>query len=516
MHRQLPDHAGEAILIGAMISTVQRVIENLKNPGDSLTQRAISGGFWVFLLRIVQQLFSLGRLFILARILSPTDFGLMGVALLTMATLETFSQTGFQTALIQKRENIEPYLDSAWTFLILRGFALFAILYLIAPYAAAFFGAPEAEPIIQVIGVSVLLQAFTNIGVLYFQKELEFNKQFVYQFVGTLADFIVAVSAVLILQNVWALAFGLIAGNAVRCVASYVVHPYRPHIALDIAKVKDLFGFGKWVFGSGVLVFLVTQGDDILVGKLVGVTALAFYQMAYQISNMPATEVTHVISQVMFPVYSKLQQNRSRLKDAYLQTLKLTAFVSFFVTGVIFALAPDFTLLFLGEKWMPMVPAIQVLVFAGLIRSIAATAGSIFIAVGKPEIDTRLQIIRLLVLVICIFPFIAMWGIVGASFAVLLSIFISNIGFCIGALKITQCRVMDFVKAIVLPATGVILIIVSNFGLMIVMDAGVWRFSVCACITVLEYLIITYLFDNRFNYGIRNLVTANMKLLKGT
>ena len=498
-----------------MISTVQRVIENLKNPGDSLAQRAISGGFWVFLLRIVQQLFSLGRLFILARILSPTDFGLMGVALLTMATLEIFSQTGFQTALIQKRENIESYLDSAWTFLVMRGFALFAILYLIAPYAAAFFGAPEAEPIIQIIGISVLLQAFTNIGVLFFQKELEFNKQFLYQFAGTLADFIVAVSAVLILQNVWALVFGLIAGNAVRCVASYVVHPYRPHIALDIAKVKDLFGFGKWVFGSGVLVFLVTQGDDILVGKLVGVTALAFYQMAYQISNMPATEVTHVISQVMFPVYSKLQQNRSRLKDAYLQTLKLTAFVSFFVTGVIFALAPDFTLLFLGEKWMPMVPAIQVLVFAGLLRSIAATAGYVFVAIGKPEIDTKLQIVRLAILAISIYPFIVMWGIVGASFAVLLSIFISNIGFSVSAMKITQCEVIDFAKALVFPAVGAITVVVSILGIKTMLDTGIWGFSVCACIAILEYLGVVYLFDNRFNYGIRNLVTTNLKLLKG-
>lgn len=515
MYRQLSGYAGEVKLIGAIISTVQQVIESLKKPGDGLAQRAISGGFWVFSLRVVQQLFSLGRLFILARILSPNDFGLMGVALLAMATLETFSQTGFQTALIQKRENIESYLDSAWTFLIIRGFALFAILYMIAPYAAAFFGTPEAGPIIQVIGVSVLLQAFTNIGVLYFQKELEFNRQFLYQFAGTLADFIVAVSAVLILQNVWALVFGLIAGNAMRCIVSYAVHPYRPHIDLDIRKARELFGFGKWILGSGILVFLVTQGDDILVGKLVGVTALGFYQMAYKISNMPATEVTHVISQVMFPVYSKLQQNRSKLKDAYLQTLKLTAFVSFFVTGIIFVLAPDFTLLFLGEKWMPMVPAIQVLVFAGLIRSIAATAGSVFIAIGKPKIDTRLQVVRLLVLAICIFPFIAMWGIVGASLAVLLSIFVSNIGFSISAIKITQCRVIDFAKTIVFPAAGVLLTIVSILGLMNLMDTGIWRLSVCSCVAVLEYFAIMYLFDNRFNYGIRSLITANLRAFKG-
>ena len=170
-------------------------------PGKTLSERVVKGGFWVFSLRITQQVFSLIRLIILARILSPNDFGLMGIALLVMATLDTFSQTGFQQALIQKKKDIKSYLDSAWTVLILRGFVLFTILYFIAPYAAIFFKAPEAKPIIQVIGFSVLLQAFTNIGVIYFQKELEFNKQFIYQLAGTLADFIVAVSAVLILRS---------------------------------------------------------------------------------------------------------------------------------------------------------------------------------------------------------------------------------------------------------------------------------------------------------------------------
>ena len=102
----------------------------------SLSQRVVRGGIWVFTLRITQQVFSLIRIVILARILSPQDFGLMGIALLTMATLETFSQTGFQQALIQKKENVESYLNSAWTVLILRGFILFGILYIIAPYAA--------------------------------------------------------------------------------------------------------------------------------------------------------------------------------------------------------------------------------------------------------------------------------------------------------------------------------------------------------------------------------------------
>jgi len=171
----------------------------------------------------------------------------MGIALLTMSTLETFSQTGFQATLIQKKENIESYLNSTWTILILRGFVLFVILYFIAPYAPLFFNVPEAMPIIRVIGFSILLGSFSNIGVIYFYKELEFNKQFIYQFSATLADFVVAISAVLILRNVWPLVLGMLAGRIVGCLVSYLVHPYGPRLNLDIEKIKELFGFRKWI-----------------------------------------------------------------------------------------------------------------------------------------------------------------------------------------------------------------------------------------------------------------------------
>jgi len=400
---------------------VGEIIRNLNNPGENLSQRAVRSGFWVFSLRIVQQLFSLARLVILARILAPHDFGLLGIALLTMATLETFSQTGFQAALIQKKEDIKSHLDAAWTVLILRGFILFAILYFIAPYAATFFNAPEAKPIIQVIGFAILLQAFTNIGVIYFQKELEFNKEFIYQFAGTLADFIVAVSAVLILRNVWALVFGLLAGNFARFVVSYFIHPYRPHLSSDLGKAKELFGFGKWILGSSILIFLLTQGDDIFVGKLLGATALGFYQMAYRISNIPATEITHVISQVTFPAYSKLQDNIPKLREAYLKVLQVTAFLSFPIAGLIFVLAPDFTKIFLGEKWMPMVPAMQVLAIFGVTRALNATNGPIFYALGNPRIGTKISFVQLIFLAIIIYPFTNVGKLIGISWAVTLA-----------------------------------------------------------------------------------------------
>ena len=490
---------------------IKKIANNLITPGGTLSQRVVKGGFWVFFLRIINRGFGLIRLIILARILSPNDFGLMGIALLTMSTLETFSQTGFQQALIQKKENIKSYLNSAWTVLILRGFVLFVILYFIAPYAAVFFNTPEAKPIIRVIGFSILFQAFTNIGITYFKKELEFNKEFIYQFSGTLADFVVAVTAVLILRNVWALVFGLLAGNMVRCFVSYFIHPYRPHLSSDLGKAKELFGFGKWILGSSILVFLITQGDDIFVGKLLGVTALGYYQLAYRISNMPATEITHVISQVTFPAYSKLQDNIPKLREAYLKVLQVTAFLSFPIAGLIFVLAPDFTKIFLGEKWMPMAPAMQVLVFAGLLRSIQATTGAIFHAIGKPKIDTRWQIIRLVIIAALIYPFITKWGILGASIAVFLSIFVMTIGCSFKVVKITGCGLKNFGRVIGFPLINGMVMVSSIFILKTYINTtGIFNFILLLSVGILIYLVIIYIFDKHLNYNMRQLLRQSL------
>ena len=501
-----------------------RVWKNLKLKDDfmekgeaRLSRRVAKSGFWVFALRIVNRGFSLIRLIILARVLAPNDFGLMGIALLTMATLETFSETGFQAALIQKKEEIRSHLDAAWTVLILRGFILFAILYLIAPYAATFFNTPEAQTIIQVIGLSVLLQAFTNIGVIYFQKELEFNKEFIYQFAGTLVDFIVAVSVVLILRNVWALVFGLLAGNAARCFVSYLIHPYRPHLSSDWGRAKELFGFGKWILGSSILVFLLTQGDNIFVGKLLGVTALGFYQLAHRISHMPATEITHVISRVTFPAYSKLQGDIPKLREAYLKVLHVTAFLSFPIAGLIFVLAPDFTMIFLGEKWMPMVPPMQVLACWGIIVALIAGISPVFMSIGRPKIVTKLQAIQTVLLFVLIYPLTEHWGIVGTSLAVLssaLAMFSVRTNILI---RNIQCKTWEFYRPILLPLALTMISIspIIYLKLFVILSIDIYCFLLFAGMFILSFIVLSYLTDKLLNYGVWEIIKHIINSLKG-
>jgi len=494
------------------LNKIKKIFNNLITPGETLSQKVVKGGFWVFFLRIVNRGFSLVRLIILARLLSPSDFGLMGIALLTMSTLETFSQTGFQTALIQKKEDIKSYLNSAWTVLILRGFILFVILYFIAPYAAIFFDAPEAKPIIQVIGFAILLRAFTNIGVIYFQKELEFNREFIYQFSGTIADFIVAISAVLILKNVWALVLGLLAGNIIRCLVSYLIHPCRPRFNFNLEKIKELFGFGKWIMGSSILIFLLTQGDDIFVGKLLGTIALGFYQLAYRISNMPATEITHVISQVTFPTYSKLQDNIPKLREAYLKVLQFTAFLSFPIAGLIFILAPDFTRIFLGEKWMSMVPAMQALCIFGVTRAVNATIGSIFQGIGKPNIITFGAGLQLIILVIIIYPLTNKWGILGTSLAVVIPNVLVMFYLSEKLVNIMNYRLANFIRSLLPPIIGGATMCIVMLSFQIWTDGSLISFLFSILLGFSVYLIVIYKIDKTFNYGLKNNL---IQLLKG-
>jgi len=494
---------------------IRERVKNLSQPGEGLYQRTVRSGAWAFALRITERVFSIAKLIILARVLAPNDFGLLGIALLAMMTLETFSQTGFQQALIQKKENIKDYLDAAWTVSALRGLVLFAVLFFLAPYVAIFFNAPLATPIIRVIGLASLLQGLTNIGVIYFQKELEFNKQFIYRASGTLADFVVAVAAVLILRSVWALVFGLLAGNLVRLIVSYLVHTYRPHFKLDLAKTKELFGFGKWILGSSILIFLLTQGDDIFVGKLLGVTLLGFYQMAYRFSNAPATEITHVISQVTFPAYSKLQDNLPSLREAYLKVLQFTSFLSFPIAGLIFVLAPDFTMIFLGEKWMPMVPAMQALVLWGVIRALTGAISPVLMALGKPKIVTRLQLIQAILLFMLIYPLTEHWGILGTSLAVVFSalvlFFIRNHIL----IKTIACKIWGFYKLMLLPLALAVISTLPVIALkLFVMDStNIYGFLLFIAIFVVTFGFLTYIADRFLNYGIRVIVKDSFKSL---
>ena len=489
----------------------KHIIQKIRVPGPSLSGKTARSTFWLFSLRAADRLFILLRTIILARILAPNDFGVFGVALLVLSIVGSFSQTGYSQALIRKKEKIGPYLDTAWTINIVRGVLIAIALFFIAHPAASFLGAPVAGDIIRVIGLSILFQGFNNIAVLYFHKELKFQKFFKYQFVGTVVDFTVTAAAAYLLRNVWALAIGLIAGALTRLIMSYIIESYRPRIRFIRSQVKELFSFGKWISISGILVFFILHGDDIFVGSILGATMLGYYQMAYKISNTPATESTLVISSVTFPLYAKLQEDPDRLRQVYLRVLQVISLISFPLAGLIIVMAPEITIIFLGEQWMPIVPAVRTLVLAGFMRSIITTAIPVFKALGKPALETRWQAVRLAVIIALIYSLTIRYGILGTSITIAAGSLIAGIGFCADVIRLIRCSVREFLKTLLFPLVNSLAISLSLFFLKQHIDGEtITGFILLLLAAMPIFVVISIIFDRFFGYKLGKILKNGM------
>ena len=478
-------------------------------PPGLLAAKAVTSGAWVFALNFINRGLGLIRTVILARLLTPDDFGLLGLALLITATLETLSQTGFYGAIIQRQNKPESYLNTAWTCSALRGMCLFVLLYALSPQLARFFEDPRVVPIIRVIAVSMLLSGFANIGVVCFKKDLEFKKYFTYETLGNMADIVTSIAMAFCLRSVWAMVIGGLAGHAMRLVLSYGLHPYRPALAFDLPKFKELFAFGKWMLAAGVMHFLITKADDLFVGKYFGVAALGLYQMAYLLSNVTTTDLVYSISQIAFPAYSKIQNDRASLSEAYLKVIRGVAFAAVSVALILFAFASELVTLFFGEQWLPMVPVLEVLALAGLARSIQSTAVPIFLAMDRPKIHSEINFVRAAVLFACIYPFSQAWGVLGVAYAVLASCVVSVLAVSLRIPAVLDLRASQFYLSIAAPLlpAGVTLTAV-----MLAKQAGVesesWRFFFLPLLGVSVYLALSLTVDGLLKYGVGQTVRA--------
>lgn len=380
----------------------------------------MKSGIWATITNILDRGLQLLMVAILARMLTPADFGLLGIALLTLSAFKRFSNIGFDQALIQKGSgNVDSYLNTYWSIEILRGLLLAGLLLLVAPLVAGFFDEPRATPILRVIALTPLLLGLRNPGIVYFRKDLEFDKQFVYTMSGSVTNFVVALAVALATQSVWALVLGYVSSDAARLLASYAIHDYRPRPGFDLEVAKDLFGFGKWITGSESVYFLINQGDDAVIGWVLSATSLGLYQVAYQFAKAPATEISQIISSVAFPAYSQLQDDIPALRTAFFRTLQVTMVISFPASVGIAVVAPTFVEAVLGPDWTPVVPVMQLIAVYGLLIALGSAYSPVWKALGRPDYMAKLGVFRLVLTALIIIPVTREFGIVGTAAAVL-------------------------------------------------------------------------------------------------
>ncbi|MCA9367236.1 lipopolysaccharide biosynthesis protein [Candidatus Kaiserbacteria bacterium] len=406
----------------SIISRLPFISQVISNEGNTLSQRAFNAATWVGITRTSTRMLETVRILILARLLAPSDFGLFGVATLSMSMFSTFSETGVSSALVQKDGEIDDYLNTAWTVQVVRGIVLCGITLIFAPLIANFFSEPKATHLIQALAFIPLIKGFANIGTIYFTKELNFKKQFQFETIGTISVFVTTVVLAFIYRSPWVLVAGMLIGESLKASSSYLLHSFRPKISIDRDKLSELTHFGGWVWASTIVTFIALHGDDILVGRMVGVVALGYYQMAYRMANIASTEVTNLITQVTFPTYSIIQHDRKRLASAFTRTLRLVSFATIPLTFLIFLFASDYIRLALGEKWIAITIPIQILAVSGFIRSISALWGALYLSTKEPKHSFWKNLLRVALIFIPIIPLTDRFGITGASISIILGI----------------------------------------------------------------------------------------------
>jgi lipopolysaccharide exporter len=465
----------------------------------ALFAKAFRSGILIFSLNFLEKGLSFVQTIVLARMLLPEYFGLIGICWLIIGTLDTFSETGFKMALLQKKEGIEAYLDTAWIIQFLRGMVLYALLYYAAPLVETFFTTKGATDVLRILGITLLISSVANIGMITYIKKLDFKKQFFHNISGTLVDFTVSVSLAFYLRNVWAMVWGHLAGTSVRVFMTYLLHKFRPSLNFDTEKARELFHFGKWISASTAIIFLITNGDNAFVGKFLGIAALGFYQMAYRISNLPATEITHVLSQVTLPMYSKLQYDILELRRSFLTTLELTSLISFPFGILILLLSYDFIHLFLGEKWLPMVPALNVLCVFGLTRAVGATMGPLLCSIGRPQIQTKLSAIQFLFMSLLIYPLTLLWGILGTAIAVVIPNVLVLALITAETRKIIRFRYAELLGSIIIPLTGSVVIVFFTLtgNAIFPHQNSIFKFFAISILAIVSYIVVVYMLSQK-------------------
>lgn len=382
---------------------------------------AIKGVSWLGSLRVATRGISFLRIAVIARLLSPAQFGVFAIATLVLTFIETITETGINALLIQEKERIEKFIDSAWIVSIIRGIIIAIVIIFLSGYIAEFFNTPESYELLLLISVVPFLRGFINPAVALFMKDLHFHKEFLYRLSIFLVESIVSVLLVIILQSPSGLVWGLICGAIYEVLISHMLLKIRPRLAYNYAVVRQVISRGKWLTAAGIFDYLFYHGDNVVVGKILGNTSLGLYDMAYRISLLPITEVGEVIAKVMFPVFTKFSEDKNRLKKAYLKATSFIVLLTLPIGIILFSFPTEIIAILLGDQWLDAASVLQVLAIFGVIRAITNPCGAVFLSVKKQEYITLITFVGAITMLAAIIPLVNAYGLLGAGIAAIVA-----------------------------------------------------------------------------------------------
>ncbi|HAT32722.1 MAG TPA: lipopolysaccharide biosynthesis protein [Janthinobacterium sp.] len=342
---------------------------------------------------------------VLARLLLPQDIGIIAMASMMIGLIDSMLDTGVSIALIQNRGARQDDYDAAWTLRLMQSLLATVLIYALAGVAAKYFHDARVEPVIEVLALSNLLAAVENIGVVSFQKNMEFGLEFRFFFIKRCVGFVITMIAAWILRDYWALVAGNIGGRIFGAVFSYVIHPMRARISFT--KMGNILSFASWNLLRSIANYLNTNAHGFLVGHRASPFVLGEYTYGSEIAALPSTELLAPISRVLFPTFVSLKDDPPALKESFLLALAVQTMIGIPAGAGMALLAHDMVRVLLGPKWMDTAAFIQIMGAINIIGAIGASGGYVLLALGRAKIiafNSWLQVLVFLAIAVLVLP----------------------------------------------------------------------------------------------------------------
>jgi O-antigen/teichoic acid export membrane protein len=422
---------------------------------SGLQNKMAKGAVWMVLFKLVERSLGLVSTLILARLLTPADFGVVSMALSFIIMAELLSAFGFDIAIIQNQSATEEHYSTAWTCNFLLGVCITVLMLVMAAPIARFYQHPELMWVVVALSFGPLLNGAENIGIVAFRKDLNFRREFIFQVSRRLISFAVVIPLAF---SYWALVTGILLSKGAATAMSYAMHPFRPRFTL--CKFQQLFGFSRWLLFNNLVGFLKERTSDFFIGRLYGAAPLGIYNIAYEFANLPTTELSAPINRALLPGFAKME-SQEEIRSAYGNALGMLALLALPAAAGIYAVAPFLVPVILGAKWLEAVPLMQILAFNGVLLMFHSSMCSLLVGRGFPGRVSWVNAAYVVTVIAALTLFSLRLGVVGAAYAVLATSTLATPLYLFELRRSLGIAFGSFLKSVIRPAIAASLMAVT-------------------------------------------------------
>lgn len=435
---------------------------------SNLKQKTINGMVWSVSERLSLQIVHTIISIILARLLSPAEFGLIGMLLIFTSIAQSVLDSGFGSALIQKKDATQTDSSSIFFFNLIIGIVLASILFVSAPLIARFYQQPILTSLMRVLSLNMVINAFSLVQLSLLRKVMAFKKHFTVSITSVIISGICGILAAYKGLGVWSLVIQTLSNSLTQAMLLWILNNWRPTRQLSLNSLKSMFSFGSKLLIAGIIETIFKNIYQTFIGKTYSAQALGYYSRATTMESAASVATSMALGQVIFPAFSPFQDDNETLRKVHSKTLRMSMFLHVPLMIGLIAIAEPLFLFLLTDKWADSIPYFQLLCVVGLLFPMVVQHYNIFRIKGRTDLHLKLEITKYILTALAILVTYRL-GILALLFGQICVAIVSHFLVSFIAGKLISYSLIDQFKAlysivIVSSVMGFVMVVVGKLG----------------------------------------------------